>query len=75
MSGVVVTDVDSGSLAALAGIEPGALIMEINRTAVANIKEFNEAVSKAAEDGSIMLLIKQQGFKQLITMTLPKKEK
>ncbi len=75
LSGVVVTDVDSGSPAALVGIEPGALIMEINRTAVANVKEFNEAVSKAAEEGSIMLLIKQQGFKQLITMVLPKKEK
>ncbi len=75
MSGVVVTDVDSGSLAALAGIEPGALIMEVNRTAVANVKEFNEAVGKASEEGSIMLLIKQQGFKQLITMVLPKKEK
>jgi serine protease Do len=75
LSGVVVTDVDSGSPAALVGIEPGALIMEINRTAVTNVKEFNEAVSKATEEGSIMLLIKQQGFKQLITMVLPKKEK
>ena len=52
--GVLVTDVESGSPAAMAGIQPGSLIQEVNRKPIENIKEFKEEVEAAAKEGKIM---------------------
>jgi len=58
-SGVVVTNVERGSVAANVGLAQGTLIMEVNRKPVTNTDEFNEAMADAMEKGSPMLLIKQ----------------
>lgn len=72
-TGVVVSEVKPDSLAALADIEPGALIVEVNRTAVSNVKEFNAAIEKAAEKGSVLLLIKEKDYSRFVVLTIPKK--
>jgi len=58
-SGVVVREVQPGSEAAEAGIEPGALIKEVNRQRVHNTREFSEEIKKAQEKGRALLLIRQ----------------
>jgi len=73
MSGVVVSQVEPGSLAALAGIKRGTLIMEVNRKAIENTKDFNEAIGEATKEGTILLLIKYEHYTRFVVLTLPKK--
>ena len=56
-SGVLVTGVEPGSIAARAGIRPGVLIKEANRRPVKNIKEF-EAALKQSGKKPILLFVK-----------------
>lgn len=55
--GVVVTQVDPDSAAARAGFKPGVLITEANRKAIANIKDFKQAVEENG-DKPLLLFIK-----------------
>jgi serine protease Do len=64
-SGVVVREVQPGSEADQAGIEPGALIKEVNRQRVHNTKEFNEEIKKAKKKGRALLLIRQDNSSML----------
>jgi len=57
--GVVVTQVKAGSVAAMAGIRPGTVIQEVNRTAVSNAEEFLQAVAKSPKGDAILLLIRE----------------
>jgi len=73
LSGVVVTQVEPGSLAAQAGIRSGLLIQEVNRKQVVNIKEFNEAIEEAGQQGSVLLLVNNGRYRQLILLPLTEK--
>jgi serine protease Do len=73
LSGVVVTAVERGSLAELAGINAGALIMEVDREPVKNVKQFNEAMEKAAKEGQVLLLVNTGRYNRYIILKLPKK--
>ena len=66
--GVVVTRVESGSVAALAGIRPGMLIREVNRRQIANVKEFKQAVDRASEKGSVLLLIQDGRYSRYLVL-------
>lgn len=62
LSGVVVTEVKSGSLADLAGLSPGMLIQEVNRMPVSNLNEFKDAIEKgASKDGTLLLVRDRRG--------------
>jgi len=71
-SGVVVTEVDPRSRAAQIGLEPGVLIREINRLQIKNTREFNEAIEKAREKGSALLLVQQDRSTFLALLRLSK---
>lgn len=58
--GVVVNRVDQGSPADRVGIMVGALIKEVNRVQVTNVKEFNEEMKKAARTKTALLMIKME---------------
>lgn len=73
LSGVIVTQVEPGSLAEFGGIKTGTLIMEVNRTEVENTKEFNEAIEEAGKRGRILLRIKDRYSTRLVVLTLPRK--
>ena len=70
--GVVVTDVESGSPAAMAGIRPGSLIQEVNRKPVETVKEFKEAVDAAAKEGKVMLRVRYEKSSIFVVLTIPK---
>ncbi len=72
LKGVVVTQVEPGSLAQRAGISEGTLIMEVNRESVANTKEFDKAVEKVGKDRSILLLITDGRYARYVILKLPK---
>ncbi len=72
-SGVVVSDVESGSQAEQKGIAPGALIKEVNQQKVRNTKEFNEAIKKARKEGGALLLVKWRRYTLYIPLKLSEK--
>ena len=66
--GVVVTQVTPGSAAALAGINPGAVILEVNRKPVSNTEEFKRAVAQTPEKGAVLLLIKDGQYSRYVAV-------
>lgn len=70
--GVIVTDVEPGSPAAMANIRPGSLIQEVNRKAIENVKEFKEAVDAAAKEGKVMLRVRYEKSSIFVVLTIPK---
>jgi serine protease Do len=72
LTGVIVTQVESGSIAELAGITPGTLIMEVNRKPVGNTKSFKQAIENAAKEDAVLLRVKQEQGVAFIVLKLPK---
>ncbi len=59
--GVVITDVEGGSVASMAGLQAGDLITEVDRQRVTNIDELKDALTKAKDKGRVLLLVKRKG--------------
>jgi serine protease Do len=65
--GVLVSEVEDGSPAAQAGLQPGDLITEINREKVAKPSEFRDAITKAKD--RVLLLIKRKDMSRFVIIT------
>jgi serine protease Do len=63
---VIVTRVEPGSLATMAGIGPGTLILEVNRKQVTSVAEFESALTDSA--GSVLLRIADNGQSRYVTL-------
>ena len=70
-SGVVITQVVPGSLAASAGLKPGMLISEVDRKKIANVGQFVSAVNEAKERGSVLLLVSTGRYSRYVVLRLP----
>jgi serine protease Do len=57
--GIIVVEVQDGSVADEIGIQPQDLILQVNKTKVANLKDYVREIRKAADKGGILLLIKR----------------
>ncbi len=57
--GVVVTDVEVGSIADMAGIQIGDLIVEVNKKQIKNTKDFHRELLKVGKGKSVLFLIKR----------------
>ncbi|MEM9827173.1 MAG: Do family serine endopeptidase, partial [Planctomycetota bacterium] len=55
--GVVITEVKSGSPAAAKGLQPGAVIVQVNRKPVRSVEDF-KAIAEASDD-DLLLLVKR----------------
>ena len=60
-SGIVVTDVEEGSSAEVAGLQPGDLILELNRQPVPNFNAFQRLAEPLTPSDLALLLINRQG--------------
>ncbi|MCA9190103.1 MAG: Do family serine endopeptidase [Planctomycetales bacterium] len=66
VKGVLVTNVQEGSSADIAGLSPGMVIVQVNRQDVNTIGEFEKIVSQDT-DGSILLLVRtEQGSRFMV---------
>jgi serine protease Do len=63
---VLVTAVERGSLAAMAGIAPGSLILEVNRIPVGSPAEFAAALAEASHGA--VLRLQENGRSRLVTL-------
>lgn len=60
-TGVVVTDIEEGSLAESSGLQPGDVILELNRQPVANFSTFQRIADPLRPTDLALLLINRQG--------------
>jgi serine protease Do len=60
-SGVVVTDIEEGSLAESSGLQPGDVVMELNRQPIHNFDGFQRLADVIKPSSLALLLINRQG--------------
>jgi len=69
--GVVVTQVEGGSPAADAGLQPGDLILEVNRTATPDVQAFDRVLRGARSGSSLALHIQRGGNSFFVAIQIP----
>ena len=60
-TGVVISDITAGSPAAEAGLRSGDLITEVNRTAIKNLHDYQQALKQVIKGENLLLLVKRAG--------------
>lgn len=72
-SGVIVSEVQPGSPAAMSDIREGDLIKEVNRKKVANVTEFKKALSEGDKEKGVLLLVKRGEFSRYVIIRTKEK--
>lgn len=67
--GVLVTSVEPGSVAALAGISQGTVILQVDRKSVNNAKEFASALNTSIQDRSVLLLLLKNNVQRYLVLS------
>ncbi|MBW6486983.1 MAG: DegQ family serine endoprotease [Syntrophobacterales bacterium] len=57
--GIIVVDVQRGSLADEVGIQPQDIILQVNKAKVTTLKEYKNEIAKVGAKGNILLLIRR----------------
>ena len=73
-AGVVIADVNEGSPAAEAGLRSGDLITEVNRTAIQNMNDYQQALNKVKSGDNLLLLVKRGSGAFYAVLTPPSKK-
>jgi serine protease Do len=68
--GVIVTEVEGGGFASDLGVQPGDVILGINRKAVANTDDFTRLQSQFKSGSDVLLLIARRSQRAFITLYL-----
>lgn len=67
-SGVIVVAVEPGSPAFEAGIRPGDVVKEVDRSAVGNLAEFNKSMGKSRKEQPVLLLLSRGAQSFFVTL-------
>jgi serine protease Do len=67
-SGVIVTEVQAGSIAARAGIDSGTIILQVDREPVKSARQFSEAVDRSQDDKRVLLLVRKGDMQQYLVL-------
>jgi serine protease Do len=67
-TGVVINQIDQGSLAAWAGLAKGTIVLEVNRTPIASVESFKKALTSTPAGSPILLLVKQGDLTRYISL-------
>ncbi len=67
--GVVVSEVRPGSIAAMAGIKPGSIILQVNRQSVADAESFAKQVKQGADKRHVLLLVRTEGMQRFVALS------
>jgi len=65
----VVTAVKPGSIAAMAAIEPGTVILQVNRKAVNSAAEFTRAVKQGSHEKRLLLLVRKGEVQRYVALS------
>ncbi|MCF6202761.1 MAG: Do family serine endopeptidase [Methylococcaceae bacterium] len=67
-NGVVVTQVKPNSIAAMAGIKIGTVILQANRKQMKNATDFKQAIKESGSKKSLVLLVKDNDFQRFVVL-------
>lgn len=67
-SGLVIANVEQGSVAHLAGLKQGDIILEVNRMKVENLKDYSKALEGADKSSAVLVLIKRGRHSRFVVM-------
>lgn len=66
--GVLISEVRPNSIAAMSGLRPGTIILEVNREKVNSIREFSKALQKSQSDKRVLLLVSNGGMSSYVVL-------
>ncbi|MFI0376604.1 MAG: DegQ family serine endoprotease [Candidatus Thiodiazotropha sp.] len=66
--GVVVTNVSPGSIAAMAGIDAGTVITQVNRNPVTSAGEFQIRINEGRSQRQVLLLVMKGGMSRFVVL-------
>ena len=69
--GALIAEVRPGSAAEEAGIQPGDVVQEINRTPVKRVNDLVAALKNLKTGSSVLLKIDRHGRTQYVALTIP----
>jgi serine protease Do len=69
--GLVVVDVNSDSPAAAAGVTPGSVILEVNRSPVRSIADYQRAIASAHAGDLVLLRLQRENAAIYVAVRLP----
>ena len=59
LGGVIITDVEEGSMADDSGIQPGDIIIAVNQKKVGNLADYGRLMKEAQQRGTVILLVRR----------------
>jgi serine protease Do len=68
--GVVITAVQDGSVASMAGLQAGDLIVEADRQTVTNVTELESVLAKSKNKDRVLLLVKRKGGSLFVVLQM-----
>jgi serine protease Do len=68
VKGVVISRVERGSAADLAGLEPGLVVSEVNRSPVASVEQFRKALEKRSPREGVLLLVQTASGSRFVVL-------
>ncbi|MFZ0392155.1 MAG: DegQ family serine endoprotease [Calditrichia bacterium] len=71
--GVVVTDVEQGSIAMESGLRPGDVILSVNRKEVDNAKDYNKMIEDLKAGDSVLFYVQRGEAKIFVAFSIPEK--
>lgn len=66
--GVVITNVEPGSLAAMAGLRQGVVILQVNKKEISSATAFTQAIENSKNKKQVLLLINEQGMSRYVVL-------
>lgn len=69
--GVVVTNIKRGSVAAIAGIEPGTVILQVDKKPIHNTEMFKRAIKQSSKNKQVLLLLQKDNRQRYLVLSWP----
>lgn len=66
--GVIVTEVRPGSVAAMAGIRQGTIILQVDRKQVNSVDAFQQAIKESIRNKRLLLLVREGGIQRFVVL-------
>jgi serine protease Do len=71
-SGVIILEVENGSLAEEAGLQPGDIVVEIDKEKITTLNQFNKKIRTYKTGDTILFLVKREGSTIFLTLRVEK---